>query len=54
MRESHFQGQLCGENAVKDSEKKFWSALRDGTFSNHRMKPTLLQTNTLAIFRALN
>ena len=22
MRESYFQGQLCGQNAVKDSEKK--------------------------------
>ena len=36
MRESYFQGQLCGENAVKDSEKKFCRMLRDGTFSNHR------------------
>ena len=43
MRESYFQGRLCGENAVKDSEKKFWRTLRDGTFSNHRT-----ETNSLA------
>ena len=35
MRESHFQGQLGGQNAVKDSEKKFWRTLRGCTFSNH-------------------
>ena len=35
MRESHFQGQLCGQNAFKDSEKKFWRTLRGCTFSNH-------------------
>ena len=29
--------------AVKDSEKKFWRTLRDGTFSNHRT-----ETNSLA------
>ena len=30
MRESHFQGQLCGQNAVR--------TLRDYTFSNHTME----------------
>ena len=35
MRESYFQGQLCGQNAVKDFEKKFWKTLRGCTFSNH-------------------
>ena len=35
MRESYFQGRLCGENAVKDSEKKFQRTLRGCTFSNH-------------------
>ena len=35
MRESYFQGQLFGQNAVKDSKKTFWRTLRDCTFSNH-------------------
>ena len=57
MRESHFQGQLCGQNAVKDSEKKFGGTLRDVTFSNNTTETNSRpadKINTLAIFRALN